>query len=515
MWLWPTLVMAVVGGYRLETPELWRDEVATWSVVTRRPDDVLRLLKHVDASNGTYYLFMRGWTSVFGESVAALRLPSVLAMAAAAGFVTLAARRLYGGRLAAVAAGLLFATVPIVSRYAQEARSYAIVTCAVAAATWLLLRALDRPAAGRAAMARWAPYCVAMTVAGAGHLVAFSTVVGQAGAVLLWLRRARPAAERRVLAQFPLAVAAATLPLLPVVVLGSRQSGRQLGWITRPTAQELLDSGELLLGSRELYRVFLLLGVLALALPWRRVVAVTPLLLVVAPTLTVWLLSQAGGASYFTNRYLIFTVPAWALLAGGGVGAVHAAVTSAARRDRTPARTRTAGRERPDRQLRVAGVLLAVGVIAVPALLAVPLQKRVRYAGSHTLSQEPYRAAARLISAGYRPGDGLAAPLGNQAWAMTAEGVSYYLPADVRPYPVFVRRGAVEAQDLFPEPCPQPAECLGSGRRIWLLVLGDTPDPLGGIPVESARAALRAGFSACWAVPLGGATLALLERRDG
>ncbi|WP_189925204.1 glycosyltransferase family 39 protein [Kitasatospora xanthocidica] len=494
VWWWPALVTLAVGGYRLGTPDLWRDEIATATVATRSLGDLLRLLQHIDASNGVYYLLMHGWTAVFGDSTVALRTPSVLAMAGAAAFVALTARRLFGGRVAAVGAGLLFAVVPLVSRYAQEARSYALVTCAVAASAFFLLRALERPT-----WRRWAPYSAAMALAGAGHLISLSTVAGQVALVGLHLWRTRAAADRRLLWRYPLAVAVAAVPVLPVVLLGSRQSDRQLGWITTPSLRRLAEFGQHLFGSDLVFFAFVLLALPALALPGRRLQAWQVLLLAELPVLAVWLVSRLGGTSYFIDRYLLFTVPAWAVLAGGGVGAVYGAVAARARRGTTP------------RRAVAAAGLLAGALLAVPAVAALPAQPPVRYVGSHNDSEEPYKAAARTIAAGYRAGDGMAAPLGDQSWAMVWPGVGYYLPSDVRPYPVFVARSADDAEDLSPTPCPAPEDCLGPASRIWLLVLGDTADPLGAMPTDQAQV-LRTRYGAPDQVtPLGGFTLALLD----
>ncbi|MER7581668.1 glycosyltransferase family 39 protein [Kitasatospora sp. NPDC097691] len=495
VWLWPAVVMLAVGAYRLGTPDLWRDEIATSTVATRSPGDLLRLLQHIDASNGAYYLLMHGWTAVFGDSTVALRIPSVLAMAGAAAFVALTARRLFGGRVAAIGAGLLFAVPPLVSRYAQEARSYALVTCAIAAATYFLLRALDRPS-----WRRWAPYCAAMALAGTGHLVSFSTVAGQAALVGLHLWRTREATDRRLLWQHPLAVAVAAVPVLPVVLLGSSQSDRQLGWIATPSLRGLARFGEHLFGSDLVFYAFVLLAVPALALPGRRLQAWQVLLLAELPVVSVWLVSRLGDTSYFLDRYLLFTVPAWAVLAGGGIGAAYGAVAAVVRRG--PA---------PGRAVAVAGVL-AVGLLAVPAVAALPEQPAIRYVGSHTGSEEPFKAAARTIAAGYRSGDGMAAPLGNQSWAMVWPGVSHYLPSDVHPYPVFVAQSADDAEDLSPTVCAKPETCLGSVSRIWLLVLGDTVDPLGAMPTDQAELLRTQYGDPDQVTPLGGFTLALLDR---
>jgi hypothetical protein len=84
---------------------------------------VFAMLAHTDAVNGAHYVLMHAWIRLAGTSAAALRLPSLLAMAVAA-VITAA----IGGRLAradrlpapavtGVVAGLLFTAAPQVTRY--------------------------------------------------------------------------------------------------------------------------------------------------------------------------------------------------------------------------------------------------------------------------------------------------------------------------------------------------------------------------------------------------------------
>ncbi|MEY9969612.1 hypothetical protein ABIA33_007701 [Streptacidiphilus sp. MAP12-16] len=142
VWLWPMVLTLVLGLYKLSQPELWRAELASWSAASRSVPQLFRLLGHVDTSSGAYYLFLHFWIKIFGDSIVALRLPSVLAMAGAAGCVALLGRRMFSSS-AGVLAGLAFAVMPAVSRYAQEARSYAFTILGVTVATMLLLRALE------------------------------------------------------------------------------------------------------------------------------------------------------------------------------------------------------------------------------------------------------------------------------------------------------------------------------------------------------------------------------------
>src|SRR4051812_37053630 len=159
----PALVTLVVGGFGVNSRELWEDEYATYHAATISWGALGRLLRHLDLVHAVYYVFLRGWLALAGDSLLALRLPSLLAMAAAAAAVALLGRRLVNAWVG-VAAGLTFALLPSVSRYAEEARSYALVTAGAAFATLLLLRAIDRPT-GR----RFGGYGAILTMIGLTH----------------------------------------------------------------------------------------------------------------------------------------------------------------------------------------------------------------------------------------------------------------------------------------------------------------------------------------------------------
>ncbi|MGK4582618.1 glycosyltransferase family 39 protein [Kitasatospora sp. HPMI-4] len=505
VWCWPALTTLLLGLYRITTPEPWRDEISSWSAANRTLPQLFAMLGNVDASNGVYYLVLHAWTGVFGDSVLSLRLPSALAMAAAAAFTALAALRWFRSRVAAVAAGLLLAALPNVSAYAQEARSYAIVTCAVAAGGWCLLRALERPRA-----ARWAWYGLCTALAGVFHLVSLSSLAGQCLLVGLHFRSVRDA---RVLRRFPVAALAALLPTVPVMLLGRRQSGRQLDWVAVATRHRLRMFWPEFLGSFSVMYAFLALAAAALLWRGRRTAAVQAAALAVLPVLGVWLVSQ-GRTSYFVDRYLLFTLPAWAALAGGGVGAVHAAVRALGARPAPPG-ARDPLKALP-RAWRPTGpglaAALALAVVAVPGLLGLPEQRGARHVTAHT--ETDYRGAARLVASGYRDGDGLVAVGGRKAWMMVGPGVAYHLPGGVRPRPLLIARTAVRADDLFPTECPVPVRCIGDVSRTWVVTIGTGDDPYQALPADQAGA-LRAVFTPSEVRHVRGLTVSLLVRARG
>src|ERR1022692_1016947 len=118
----PSLVMFIVGLWQISGPSFWRDEAATMSAI-RRPIPVLwQMLGKTDVVHSSYYLLMWPLVRVLGTSELGARLPSVVAVAAAAGGVAAIGRRLASER-AGLAAVLIFALLPVASRYGQGARA--------------------------------------------------------------------------------------------------------------------------------------------------------------------------------------------------------------------------------------------------------------------------------------------------------------------------------------------------------------------------------------------------------
>ncbi|MCC9310542.1 glycosyltransferase family 39 protein [Kitasatospora sp. RB6PN24] len=468
-WLWPallTLGLGVRGSWR---PELWRDELATWSAATRSTGQLIAVLHHVDAVSGAYYLLMHYWVSAFGDSPTVFRLPSALAMAGAAALVALTARKQFGVP-AGLVAGLLFAVLPSVSRFAQEARSYAFAVLAVAAATYLLLRALERPD-----WQRWLPYGAAVAAAGLFHMVSLSVLAPHAVvAGMRWWRQRR----RALLIGFPATVAAALLPVVPLVILGHRQVGRQISWLQSPTFQQFSAVWHGLFQSSLVGGCVLCLVALPAAWPKGRRAAFEIGLVAALPIVLIWYVSQ-GHTAYFLDRYLLFTVPAWAVLAGAGLTAL-----------------------RPR-------ALIAIGLVGT-AWIGLQDQQHLRERNSHELADE--RGAARIIAQGYRPGDGMAPVRGDQSYMMLNFAIEYYLPRSVQPKDVFAEESPVQHKDLYAVECPQPAACAAGVPRIWVVDYTDPDQPFKGFS-KAQQQVLETEYTKVESKHVSGITVTLLQRQ--
>ncbi|MFI2351914.1 glycosyltransferase family 39 protein [Streptomyces sp. NPDC019443] len=468
VWPWPALATLALTVYQIGLPQMWEDELISWDVASRSTEQLLAVVRQVDAALGTYYLFLHGWMAVFGDSAPALRMPSALAMAGTAACVALIGQRLFGRR-AGLFGGLVFALIPVVTRYAHEARPYALVVLAVALATLLLLRALDRPESRW----RWTGYALCVGAIGLLHVVALTALAGHLVAVLMRIR-----SERSVAWRFCLAAMTGVACAAPVVLLGMEQATRQITWIPKPDMWTLINFWPQLYASALAAGAVMTLAVLA----WRgrRDAVLFVIALAVLPPLVVWAVSH-GEVSYFFYRYLLFILPAWAVLAGAGLTAVRSRAAVAA-------------------------------ALVVLALLTLPEQQGVRKPYAHFWEGLDYAGAARTIQKAHRPGDAVVYDRGDDAGRRLDVGVRFYLPRDLQLRDVFRSASAAERNGLWSAECPDPAACVRDERRIWLVVAGNVPDPLRwGLPGDQSQA-LRARYTATGTEHLTGLTVTLLQR---
>jgi mannosyltransferase len=336
-------------------------------------------LQHADAVHGLYYLLMHGVFSVWEGGLVALRLPSVLAMACATAGVAALGRRLAGAR-AGLAAGVVFALLPAVQRYAQEGRSYALVTALVVTATWVLLRACTERR-----RAWWAGYAASAGLAGLVHEFALLALVAHGVALLA----ARP--SRAVLAAWGAAFCCAVTVTAPLIVLSLGQS-RQVAWIQVSPGGDVL--GFLLTAGIGLTCAALRrrttgprrAGLDALALP---LLAVPPALLLLASTVK----------PLYVDRYVLYAQAGLALLAGAAFDALWRTV-----RPRTVLAL-----------VAATGALLALGPVGI----------HLRSPDSRT---DDLPAVARAVRETAAPGDGvLFLPGSRRVWTLRPEQASYGL----------------------------------------------------------------------------------------
>lgn len=474
-WLWPTLFTAVVTMWHIGRAQMWQDELVTIEVSRRSWRQILRLLHNVDAVHGAYYLFIHEWVQMFGSSPISLRLPSALAMSAGAACVALTGQRLFGN-FAGMLGGFGFGLIPAVTRFAQEARSYGLGVLFVAAATLFLLRALERPT-----LLRWAPYAICVTAIASVNTVALSVLVGHG--LGIFTRSGREGAGRRLL-MFGTAAVVGVLPVLPIIYLGTRQADQQISWVRHTAPWHVWPQ---MVASTWAAWAIVVLAVLACVRYRRR--AAFPLAVALLPMVAVWLVSL-GALSYFFARYLLFCLPAWAVLAGAGLTVVRWKWAS------------------------VAG-------LAVLAVLAVPGQLAMRADLSHSWYTYPdprpfvpldYRGTANIIKENYRPGDGIIYKREQYWWLEIDTAIPYYLPKNLKLRDIFLSKPAADVNRLNPNECPYSVQCVGTEPRLWLVVPYPTDNPLGELTADQQL--VLKPYRQIMIMHPSGMTLALLQQRS-
>lgn len=300
------IAVSAAGAAR---PSFWFDEAATISAATRSVPELVRLLGHIDAVHGLYYLLMHGWLAVFPATEFWTRLPSCLAVGVAAAGVVVLGRR-FSTRTVAVSAGIVFAILPRVTWAGAEARPYALAT---AAAVWLTILLVAATRADRASW--WLGYGLALAASILLNLFVILIVVPHALTVVLVARR------RATIWRWAGWCAAALLAVSPFVLF-SRTQIVQVRWIPplgRDTLVEVVreqyfdHSTAFAVAAGALVVTALVLRRFTLLDSETRRLAAICVGWIAIPTATLVGYS-AFGAPIYHARYLCYTSPAAALL---------------------------------------------------------------------------------------------------------------------------------------------------------------------------------------------------------
>lgn len=307
------VLAAVVSGAAANRPSLWYDEGATISAAASRSlPQLWRLLGHIDAVHGLYYVLMHGWFAMFPPTEFWSRIPSCLAVGAAAAGVVVFTKQ-FSTRMTAVCAGVVFAILPRMTWAGIETRSYAF---SAAAAVWLT--ALLVAAIRRSRWWLWLLYTLGLMVSVLLNVylvllvpayAAMMPVIGRRKPVVIW---------------WAITSAGAVGILTPFLLFAHGQVF-QVGWISRLNWHNVIDVVQ-----HQYFENSVPFGILAgmvlvvAAITARRTGSsdcgghTRQLVLVcvawcVVPTAITLIYSALGEPVYYA-RYLTFTAPAMAVV---------------------------------------------------------------------------------------------------------------------------------------------------------------------------------------------------------
>ncbi|WP_256861122.1 glycosyltransferase family 39 protein [Streptomyces tsukubensis] len=474
----PTVIALAFIVTGIGDRQLWRDEHATWWASSLSLADLSQLIRSIDIVFTPYYVLMHLWISVAGDSPTALRIPGALGMAAAAGLLGLLGRRMFTTRVGLIA-GVAFAVLPPVTRYGQEVRPYAFAVAAVLLSTLLLARALAEPT-----FKVWAAYTFSIPLIGFSHLASLAVLAAH----LVMVVQARKAGDKIVGWAYTAAGVLGLCFVLPMALQGTGQSG-QISW-NNPTAHDLVDLPKQLFGTWTVAAPVLIAGLVGLAFAGRR--ALTLGLWVILPPLLTY--ATAAQLHLFLARYLLFTAPAWVLLAAVALGRLGGPVSG----------PRAGAGSSP---LRIAGWALAAVAVAGLTWQALPA---VRDARGPIAGEPDYRGAAHYIQARQRSGDGIA----YSGIMAERRAMDYELRDDPHsPRDVLMYRTPQQMASYGAAECPNPVSCLAKTERLWLVATSLDGNPYSQMPHKTA-AALQKYFRVKTTKKLTGVQVVQFTRAD-
>ena len=327
------LLASALRFHRLEVQSFWNDE-GNSARLSERSLDLIIDGTASDIHPPLYYLLLRGWREVAGDSEFGLRSFSAFVGIGVVALTFSQGRLLLGpaGKKAIITAALLAAINPALVYYSQETRMYELLAFLAVLSTWLFVRLLQRPGWS---IAIAAAYIVTATAGLYTHYFFPAVLLAQNLIFLIWLYLRNRSEGKRTESNFledagrwvfiMLAVLVLYLPWAPIFL---RQAVGRAG-DRAPMLPFLTESGKWMAfgPTIELDEVMIPLAAYFLLLflgiylgrkrtRWGIPFSATLVLLLAIPVAIMWL---AGSNQPAFFKFLLVAIPPLCLLSGPGL----------------------------------------------------------------------------------------------------------------------------------------------------------------------------------------------------
>ncbi len=225
------LVGFLVRAVSLDAQSFWRDEVDALRFATAPWAEMLSNFTRPGWNGPLYYLLLRGWITLAGTSEYAMRFFSLLFGVLSAPLIYALGRRLFKSSVG-VTSMLLIITSPYLVWYSQEVKMYTLVLSLALLAIYSLRRALEG-----GSWAWWVAQIAATSMAFYSHVLAALLVPVQVLLCLAWWSQTQKRWRGALIS-----LACLTLPYVPLAIwqaplaLQSRDTGFYPYSLTQMTA---------------------------------------------------------------------------------------------------------------------------------------------------------------------------------------------------------------------------------------------------------------------------------------
>jgi mannosyltransferase len=226
------LVGLALRCYQLDARSFWFDEAFSWRLIQFPLGEMIQRVA-ADNHPPLYFILLKAWAAVFGESAWVLRgLSVLLGGATIVGLYLFVIEAFDRNRGLALFTAVLVALGVFQIRWAWEVRMYTLGTALAAFSSWAMFRMLHRPTLGRAAAYGLLALAFVYT-----HYYALFTMLAQAIFCLGWVVRAEPLVRRALLLCGFVATAVVIVGFAPWLPALLRQRAQvQSDFWTRPVS---------------------------------------------------------------------------------------------------------------------------------------------------------------------------------------------------------------------------------------------------------------------------------------
>ncbi len=184
---------------------LWRDETDAIRFALAPLPDLIKTLTQPGYNGPLFFLMLRGWIGVAGQSEIALRFPSLVFGVISVALIFAVGKRLFNRSIGLIAA-TLFAFSAYQVWYSQEAKMYTLITMLALASIYFLRRGVVE---GRTRF--WISVVVATSLAMYAHILAALLIPVEVALFVLWWPL-----SRKQIRTGAIAFALLTLPYIPL-----------------------------------------------------------------------------------------------------------------------------------------------------------------------------------------------------------------------------------------------------------------------------------------------------------
>lgn len=329
------IVVAVAFGlriFRLGTQSLWGDETISVFRAYGSIGEITQAVPHEGTLPPLYYYLLHFWIPLAGDRETSVRFLSLVFGVLAIPLLYVLARRTLG-RAAGMITAILGTVSPFWIYYAQETRTYALVTALVILAAYLLVRASDSDTlsakvTGSSALL-WCAYAVVAALAMASFYFAGFALAAMTLGLLVDRRKWPSIAIKCLLAQ-----AGALVLLAPLLVYAGPSMLRESKSVSRASTSlpavvhqlaTTYNVGTSIDPSQAANVVLVAVALAAVGLvfsPWRQ--SLFWALFLIVPVLAIQQISFVPHAGW--ERYFIVASPAWYALVAAGLSVLFAKV---------------------------------------------------------------------------------------------------------------------------------------------------------------------------------------------